>query len=100
MGAFAPSCSAQVSTEGRFACLSIQMTTVRKGDSAMVVQRQSARRYMTVKEICDELGVARSTLYDWRAAHKGPPCLKLPNGDLRVKRTDFERWLESLEGPA
>ena len=53
--------------------------------------------HLTVKDICDELGVARSTFYDWRAAHKAPPCLKLPNGDLRIKRVDFERWLETLE---
>jgi excisionase family DNA binding protein len=58
------------------------------------------RIHMTVAEVCTELGVARSTFYDWRAAHKAPPCLKLPNGDLRIKRTDFDRWLESLEQSA
>lgn len=42
-------------------------------------------------------GVARSTFYDWRAARKAPPCIKLPNGDLRIRRADFERWLESLQ---
>ena len=55
------------------------------------------RIHLTVRDVCDELGVARSTFYDWRAAHKAPPCLKLPNGDLRIKRSDFDRWLESLE---
>ena len=55
---------------------------------------------MTVAEVCAELGVARSTFYDWRATHKAPPCLKLPNGDLRIKRADFDKWLESLEQPA
>ena len=58
------------------------------------------RIHMTVAEVCAELGVARSTFYDWRAAHKGPRCLKLPNGDLRIKRADFDRWLESLEQSA
>jgi excisionase family DNA binding protein len=56
--------------------------------------------HLTVRDVCDELGVARSTFYDWRAAHKAPPCLKLPNGDLRIKRSDFDRWLESLEQSA
>ena len=51
------------------------------------------RIHLTVRDVCDELGVARSTFYDWRAAHKAPPCLKLPNGDLRIKRSDFDRWL-------
>jgi excisionase family DNA binding protein len=58
------------------------------------------RMHLTVRDVCDELGVARSTFYDWRAAHKAPPCLKLPNGDLRIKRSDFDRWLESLEQSA
>ena len=56
--------------------------------------------HLSVREICDELGVARSTFYDWRAARKAPPCIKLPNGDLRVRRADFERWLQTLEPPA
>lgn len=58
------------------------------------------RIHLTVRDVCDELGVARSTFYDWRAAHKAPHCLKLPNGDLRIKRSDFDRWLESLEQSA
>lgn len=58
------------------------------------------RIHLTVRDVCDELGVARSTFYDWRAAHQAPPCLKLPNGDLRIKRSDFDRWLESLEQSA
>ena len=58
------------------------------------------RRHLTVRDVCAELGVARSTFYDWRAARKGPPCIKLPNGDLRIRRDDFERWLQSLEQPA
>jgi excisionase family DNA binding protein len=55
---------------------------------------------MTVQELCSELGVSRSTFYDWRAARKAPPCYKLPNGDLRIKRADFARWLEGLRQPA
>jgi excisionase family DNA binding protein len=64
-------------------------------------QGQPPRRiHLTVAEVCAELGVARSTFYDWRAAKKAPPCLKLPNGDLRIRRSDFDRWLESLEQTA
>ena len=56
--------------------------------------------HLTVNDICAELGVARSTFYDWRASHKAPPCIKLPNGDLRIRRADFDAWLESLRQPA
>lgn len=59
-----------------------------------------ARGHLTVAEVCAELGVARSTFYDWRAAHKGPHCLKLPNGEVRIRRVDLETWLKSLEEPA
>jgi predicted DNA-binding transcriptional regulator AlpA len=55
------------------------------------------RRHLTIADVCAELGVARSTFYDWRASHKAPRCIKLPNGDIRIRRVDFERWLESLE---
>jgi excisionase family DNA binding protein len=62
-----------------------------------ITRPTSTRQHMTVRDICEELGVARSTFYDWRAARKAPPCIKLPNGDLRIRRADFERWLESLQ---
>ncbi|HET7477752.1 MAG TPA: helix-turn-helix domain-containing protein [Dermatophilaceae bacterium] len=64
-------------------------------------QRSAVRaNHMTVADICAELGVARSTFYDWRAAKKAPRCLKLPNGDLRIRRADFDQWLASLEQSA
>lgn len=52
--------------------------------------------HLTVDELCAELGVARSTFYDWRAKGRAPRCLKLPNGDLRIRREEFERWLGGL----
>ncbi|PKW14162.1 helix-turn-helix transcriptional regulator [Saccharopolyspora spinosa] len=56
--------------------------------------------YLKVPEVCDELGIARSTFYDWRAKEQGPPCVRLPNGSLRIRRTDFEKWLNDLEDAA
>ncbi|MBB6564758.1 helix-turn-helix domain-containing protein [Kribbella sandramycini] len=55
------------------------------------------RAHLTIAELCAELGVARSTFYDWRAAKKAPRCIKLPNGELRIRRTDLENWLDSLQ---
>ncbi|WP_182883274.1 helix-turn-helix transcriptional regulator [Microbispora sp. H10949] len=57
----------------------------------------TANKPLTVAELCAELGISRSTFYDWRAKGRAPRCLKLPNGDLRIRRTDFDRWLNSLE---
>lgn len=56
--------------------------------------------HMTITEVCSELSIARSTFYDWRAARKAPKCIKLPNGSIRVRRTDFELWLTGHEDVA
>lgn len=58
------------------------------------------RRHLTVAELCRELGVARSTFYDWRAKGAAPRCLKLPNGELRIRRADLDAWLSSLDDGA
>ncbi|QUQ70432.1 helix-turn-helix transcriptional regulator [Kutzneria sp. CA-103260] len=56
---------------------------------------------MTVLEVLSALGgVSRYTFYRWRRTGVGPPCLKLPNGDLRIRRGDFADWLETLRSDA
>ncbi|GGU26535.1 helix-turn-helix transcriptional regulator [Nocardioides albus] len=60
----------------------------------------STRTHLTVLDFCAELGVARSTFYDWRAKGAGPRCIKLPNGELRIRRTDADEWLIDLEESA
>ena len=56
------------------------------------------RGMLTVDEILSDLGdVSRRTFYEWRAKGTGPRCVKLPNGELRVRRTEYERWLAERE---
>ena len=56
---------------------------------------------MTVPQILAELGgVSRRTFYRWRELEQGPAAFKLPNGELRVCRSDFVTWLRQLEGAA
>ncbi|NYI99576.1 excisionase family DNA binding protein [Nocardioides thalensis] len=57
----------------------------------------TSNRHLTVDEVCTELGVARSTFHDWRAKGRGPRCIKLPNGKLRIRRADFDKWLSEHE---
>jgi excisionase family DNA binding protein len=52
---------------------------------------------LTIAQLCNELGISRSTFYEWRAKGRAPRCIKLPNGEIRIRRTEFERWLDSLE---
>lgn len=58
------------------------------------------RSRLTIAEVCDDLGISRSTFYDWRAKGRAPRCIKLPNGDIRINRTEYERWLTTLEEAA
>ena len=55
------------------------------------------RAKLTILEVCAEPHISRSTFYDWRAKGKSPRCIKLPNGEIRVRRTELDRWLASRE---
>lgn len=51
---------------------------------------------LTVAQILDELGgVSRRTFFRWREIGTAPRCLKLPNGELRVWRSDLSTWLRA-----
>lgn len=55
---------------------------------------------LKLADVLAEIGITRSTFYDWRAKRKAPRCYRLPNGELRVTRAELDRWLESLEESA
>jgi len=59
-----------------------------------------SRDKLTVGEVCDDLQIAPSTFYEWRTKGTGPRCIKLPNGQLRVRRADLEAWLDAREDAA
>lgn len=60
----------------------------------------SERERLTVAELCAELAISRSTFYEWRAKGRAPRCIKLPNGDLRIRRSELDRWLDAHEDAA
>ncbi|MGW1031634.1 helix-turn-helix transcriptional regulator [Streptomyces antibioticus] len=55
---------------------------------------------LTVQEVITDLKVAESTFYRWRQLGKGPRSIKLPNGDVRIRRSEYERWLAEREDAA
>jgi excisionase family DNA binding protein len=61
---------------------------------------RSTRTRLTIADVCADLGVSRSTFYEWRAKGRSPRCIKLPNGDIRINRAEYERWLTTLEEAA
>lgn len=56
--------------------------------------------HLTISEVCAELKISRSTFYDWRSGRKAPKCIKLPNGGIRVRRTDLDQWIRGHEDAA
>ncbi|AVT31380.1 excisionase [Plantactinospora sp. BC1] len=50
---------------------------------------------LTVPQVLAALnGVSRRTFYRWRELGVAPECIKLPNGELRIKRRDLRAWLD------
>jgi predicted DNA-binding transcriptional regulator AlpA len=57
---------------------------------------------LTLDRVLAELGddgkpLPRSTFYDWRAKGRAPRCIKLPNGALRIRRSELTKWLAARE---
>jgi predicted DNA-binding transcriptional regulator AlpA len=52
---------------------------------------------MSIPEVITEIGVARATFYRWRQLRVAPRSIKLPNGQVRVRRSALEEWLRSHE---
>ena len=56
---------------------------------------------MTVREVLAELnGVSRDTFYRWRQLGVAPRAIRLPNGELRIRRSELLRWLDELPDAA
>lgn len=55
---------------------------------------------LTITEVCailrddDGRPLSRATFYRWRATGKAPKCLKLPNGQIRVRQSALDRFLD------
>ena len=65
-----------------------------------MIPTQRNRGWLTVDEFCGELMISRDTFYDWRKKGRAPKCAKLPNGSLRIRRTEFEKFMTTAEGNA
>jgi predicted DNA-binding transcriptional regulator AlpA len=50
---------------------------------------------MTVPEVLAALNnLPRRTFYRWRELGIAPECIKLPNGELRMWRSELHAWLD------
>ncbi|MFC8714310.1 helix-turn-helix transcriptional regulator [Streptomyces sp. NPDC057197] len=64
--------------------------------------RMRPAELLTVRQVLDELGgISRRTFYRWRELRLAPACIRLPNGELRVRRDVLNDWLaDRAEGAA
>jgi predicted DNA-binding transcriptional regulator AlpA len=53
--------------------------------------------WLTVPEILKDLGIPRRTWQRWRELGLAPEAIKLPNRELRIRRSVYDAWLASLE---
>ncbi|MFD5004138.1 helix-turn-helix transcriptional regulator [Streptomyces mutabilis] len=55
---------------------------------------------LKLSEVLTEIGMSRAAFYRMRARGQAPRLVKLPNGHLRIRRTDLDAWLKNLDSPA
>jgi predicted DNA-binding transcriptional regulator AlpA len=55
---------------------------------------------LKLPEVLEEIDMSRAAFYRMRARGKAPRLLKLPNGQLRVRRADLDAWWSGLEESA
>ncbi len=55
-----------------------------------------SQKWFTVKEVCEFLGISKSTFYKWRQIGCAPESRRLPNGDLRIREDWLGVFLASL----
>jgi hypothetical protein len=55
------------------------------------------QEWLAVAEILDDLGIPRRTWQRWRELGLAPEAIKLPNRELRIRRSVYEAWLAALE---
>jgi predicted DNA-binding transcriptional regulator AlpA len=55
---------------------------------------------MTIEDVLRELQISRSTLDAWRRSKRFPAFRRLPNGQLRLKRIELDKWLDQRKKAA
>ena len=52
---------------------------------------------LKLPELLAELDMSRAAFYRMRARGKAPRLIKLPNGQIRIRRSDLDAWLAQCE---
>jgi transcriptional regulator with XRE-family HTH domain len=68
-----------------------------KRSRADVTTRQAEGEWLTASEIMAELRIAPRTWQRWRTLNRTPEMIRLPNGEFRIHRDDYQAWLDGLQ---
>ena len=66
----------------------------------MTLSTERGEELLTVPQVLSELCIPRRTWQRWRELGVGPACIRLPNRELRVRRTTLTEWLNSMQEAA
>ena len=64
------------------------------------VERVARDEKLKLADVLKEIKMSRAAFYRMRARGKAPKLIKLPNGHLRVRRSDLDAWWRDLDSPA
>ncbi|GAA2955269.1 AlpA family phage regulatory protein [Streptomyces erythrogriseus] len=54
-------------------------------------------KMLKLPEVLEEIEMSRAAFYRMHACDKAPKLIKLPNGQLRCRRSDLDGWWERCE---
>ncbi|MGP3980620.1 helix-turn-helix transcriptional regulator [Streptomyces sp. KR80] len=57
-------------------------------------------KMLKLREVLEEIDMSRAAFYRMHARGKAPKISKLPNGQLRVSRSDLDAWWADCEQSA
>ncbi|MEW2083924.1 MULTISPECIES: helix-turn-helix domain-containing protein [unclassified Streptomyces] len=63
----------------------------------MTTATPTRHQTLTLVEALAEIRLSRAAFYRMRARGKAPKCMKLPNGQIRIRRSDLDAWFTDCE---
>lgn len=60
-------------------------------------RRRAADELLPLSAVLKELGITRASWYRWRERGQCPRTHRLPNGHLRIRRSDLDAFKAEME---
>ncbi|MGW9044105.1 helix-turn-helix transcriptional regulator [Streptomyces lydicus] len=57
-------------------------------------------KMLKLPEVLEEIDMSRAAFYRMRARGQAPKLIRLPNGQIRCRRSDLDDWWERQENAA